>query len=435
MLATDLLMAGRSLRQHTRRNLALGFAVALVAALLILFLGLVAGIRGAMMESAATIISGHVNVGGFYKITSGAAAPLVSDVPELMAVVRRLVPEAAYLTTRGRGYAKIISDSTSQDLVLSGVDVDQELGLHKVLSIKEGRLDDLRQPDTILLFEKQAERLKVRVGDAVTVAAPTARNVNNTIDVRVVAIARSVGVLSSIVAFLPEPTLRALYLLSDTTAGAIHVYLKDPDQSARVAARLLGDLRAAGYEVMDYDPQPYWMKLMQKVNSEDWTGQKLDVTSWEDEMSFLDFMLQIISGLAAILIGVILFIVVIGVMNTLWIAIRERTREIGTLRAIGMQRAKVAWLLLLESTLLGLSGSTLGALAGWGVAAWVNARGWKVGEGLQMVLMQDHFSILVRPGTVLGAVLGLTLLAGLAALLPAFQAARLRPVTAMHHIG
>lgn len=435
MIATDLLIASRNLLQHRRRNLALGSAVALVAALLVLFMGLAAGIRGAMLESAATIISGHVNVGGFFKITSGASAPLVSDYPKVMADVRRLVPEAAFLTVRGRGYAKVISDATSMDLVLSGVEVEKELGVRRVLSLKEGRLDDLAQPNTILLFEKQADRLRVKVGDALTVAAPTARNVNNTIDVRVVAIARSVGILSSIVAFLPERTLRGLYQLNDQTTGAIHIYLKDPEDSPLVASRLLTDLRKAGYEVLDHDPQPYWMKLMNKVNSEDWTGQRLDVTSWEDEMSFLNFMLQIVRGLAAILVGILLFIVVIGIMNTLWIAIRERTREIGTLRAIGMQRTKVAWLLLLEAALLGFLGSTVGSLAGWGVAAWINVARWHVGEGLQMLLMQDHFSVVVRPGSLLSYVVGLTLLTGAAAIFPAYRAARLRPVTAMHHIG
>ena len=50
----------------------------------------------------------------------------------------------------------------------------------------------------------------------------------------------------------------------------------------------------------------------------------------------------------------------------MWIAIRERTREIGTLRAIGMQRGGVLWMFLLESLLLGLFGTLAGAVAGVG---------------------------------------------------------------------
>ena len=74
------------------------------------------------------------------------------------------------------------------------------------------------------------------------------------------------------------------------------------------------------------------------VNREDWTGQKLDVTTWEDEISFMTWTLTALQGLSFVLIVILIAIIVIGIMNTMWIAIRERTREIGTLRAIGMQR-------------------------------------------------------------------------------------------------
>jgi ABC-type lipoprotein release transport system permease subunit len=304
-----------------------------------------------------------------------------------------------------------------------------------VVEVVEGSLDGLTQPNTILLSEKQAERLKVKVGDALTLSAPTARGVANTMDVRVVGIMRSVGVLSSIFSFIPEESLRRLYQLNERTTGAIHLYLKDADAAPQVMSRLLADLRTAGYRVMDHDPQPYWMKLMTKVNSEDWTGQKLDVTTWQDEVAFLDTMLKIVSGLATILVSVLLFIVVIGIMNTLWIAIRERTREIGTLRAIGMQRRKVAWLFLLEAGLLALGGATAGVLAGWGASALINAAEVRVNEGLQMLISQDRLQILVRPAMLVAAVVGITLLTAIGALLPAVRAARLRPVTAMHHIG
>ncbi len=68
------------------------------------------------------------------------------------------------------------------------------------------------------------------------------------------------------------------------------------------------------------------------------------------------------------LLFILLVIVVIGIMNTLAIAIRERTREIGTLRAIGMQRRAVLRLFLLESALLGLAGVVGGALVGVGLS-------------------------------------------------------------------
>ncbi len=435
MIATDLVIAGRNLLRHTRRNVFLGLAIAAVAALMVLFVGIIDGIRDAMMESATTVMCGHVNVGGFFKITSGSSAPLVSDYPKVMADVRRMVPELDYATVRGRGYVKAISDSDSMDLVLAGLEIANERKFKKVVQAVDGSIDDLAKPGTIILSEKQAERLHVKAGDALTLSAPTARGVNNTLDGRVAAVTKSVGLLSSIFAFLPEESLRKLYQLNDRTTGAIHLFLKDPDQAPQVMSRLIEGLRAAGYRVMDHDPQPYWMKLFQKVNSEDWTGQKLDVTTWQDEISFLEFILKIVQGLQGILVSVLLFIVIVGIMNTLWIAIRERTREIGTLRAIGMQRGKVLWLFLLEAALLALVGASAGVLLGWGIATRVNARDIPVGEGLQMLLMQDHLTIAVRPGALVSYVAFITGLTALAALLPALRAARLRPVTAMHHIG
>ena len=202
MIATDLLIAVRNLLRHTRRNVFLGIAIGAVAALMVLFIGLLDGIRGAMMESATTIVCGHVNVGGFFKITSGSSAPLVSEYPQVLAEVRRLVPELDYATVRGRGYVKAVSDSDSMDLVLAGLEIERERRFKRVVQAIDGNLDDIAQPDTILLSEKQAERLHVKAGDALTLSAPTARGVNNTLDVRVAAVTKSVGVFSSIFAFL-----------------------------------------------------------------------------------------------------------------------------------------------------------------------------------------------------------------------------------------
>ena len=94
--------------------------------------------------------------------------------------------------------------------------------------------------------------------------------------------------------------------------------------------------------------KPFWMKF-DGVKREDWTGQRIDVTSWEDEISFLSWTIKSFDAISNILVMVLLIIVVVGIMNALWMAIRERTGEIGTLRAIGMTRWKVLWMFNLEA--------------------------------------------------------------------------------------
>ena len=435
-LAIDLAIAFRNLVQHTRRTLFLGGAIAAVTMLLVLLTGLSTGIRETMIETATTLSTGHVNVGGFFKVTAGQAAPVVTDYAKVVALVKREVPETACIVQRGRGWAKVVSDTSSEQLGVSGIDIKNEPQFASVLQIVSGNIADLAEPGTALIFDNQAEKLGVRVGDALTYSAPTTRGTNNTIDVRVAAIAKSLGLLSSWSTFVPIETLRALYQLRPDATGVVQIMLepKAVDHVNEIAARLRTTLETAGYRVMAADPRAFWMKF-QSVQREDWTGQKLDVTTWEDEISFITWTLKALQGLTGVLITILLGIVVIGIMNTMWIAIRERTREIGTLRAIGMQRGGVLWMFLLESLMLGLGGTIVGAAAGFAVAAALNAAHIHVGTGAQFILMSDHVRLAVHASLLAGSIVLITIITGLAALYPSMRAARLRPVVAMSHFG
>jgi ABC-type lipoprotein release transport system permease subunit len=185
---------------------------------------------------------------------------------------------------------------------------------------------------------------------------------------------------------------------------------------------------------MTADPRAFWMKF-QSVAREDWTGQKLDVTSWEDEISFMTWTLSALNGLSVVLILILIAIIVIGIMNTMWIAIRERTREIGTLRAIGMQRREVLWMFLLESLMLGLLSTVAGVTIGAAIAAGLNGAHVPVASGLQFFLMSPHLHLAVHGSMLVRSVVLITFVTGLAAFYPSIRAARLSPVVAMSHFG
>src|SRR5271170_6347437 len=100
----DFLVAFRNLLQHTRRTLFLGGAIVAVTAMMVLLRGLSAGTEETMLRSATTLMTGHVNVGGFYKVTEGTAAPVVTDYEKVLKVVKASVPELDYVAARGRGW-------------------------------------------------------------------------------------------------------------------------------------------------------------------------------------------------------------------------------------------------------------------------------------------------------------------------------------------
>jgi putative ABC transport system permease protein len=428
------LIAVRNLVSHRRRTLMLGGAIAGVTLLLVVLLGLLNGIRTTILESATTLMTGHVNVGGFFKVTAGQSAPVVTHYQKVLDVVRANVPELDFVTERGRGWAKVVSETTTMQAGVGGIDIRNEPGFRRVVQVKEGSLDALAEPGTLLLFEEQAQRLGVRVGDVVTLSAYTLRGAANTVDVRVVAVARNVGLLSSFNTYVPAVTLRALYALNDDSTGALLVYLKDIKDVPKVEARLRQLLPAAGFQVMDKDPRAFWQKF-EVVNREGWTGQKLDVTNWEDEISFVQWTLTAITWLSYVLIGILLIIIAVGIMNTLWIAIRERTREIGTLRAIGMQRARVLAMFLVEAFTLSFASAVLGAMLGLLACAAINAAHLHAPLSVQLFLMREEVHFAVRPSVLLGSVFLITGCTTAISLLPSFLAARLQPVTAMHQVG
>ena len=114
--------------------------------------------------------------------------------------------------------------------------------------------------------------------------------------------------------------------------------------------------------------------------------------------------------------------VAFGIASVLSISIVQRTREIGILRAMGTRRSQMLRVFLLQGALLGLAGSALGALAGWGLVWVFNA----FGPGL--------FYIPVSPLLVPAAMALATLTGIVSAAVPARRAARLDPVVAIRHV-
>lgn len=427
-------IALRSLLQHRVRTVILGAAIAGVTALLVTLTGAFVGIRSTLLLSATTLMSGHVNVSGFYKASASASSPVVTNYKKVRALIDREVPELDYVVQRGRGWAKLVSESGSQQVGIGGIDITNEPGFRKVVALKEGSLDDLVKPNAMLIFEAQAKKLGAHVGDTLTIVAPTFRGTNNTLDVTLVAIAADIGMLSSWNTFMNDQGLRQLYQLNDESTGALQLYLKDIDQVKVVQERLRQVLGAAGFELLDPDPRPFFAKF-DSLNRENWTGQKLDVTNWEDETSFVQWIVTALTVLATIVIIVLMAIIGVGIMNVMWISIRERTREIGTLRAVGMQRTTVLAMFVAEGTLLGVISTVTGGLLGvLGSLALTKAR-IALPPSWQFVFFSERLVISPTLFWVLLSVGFITLAITLISIIPSFLAARLKPITAMSHVG
>lgn len=142
---------------------------------------------------------------------------------------------------------------------------------------------------------------------------------------------------------------------------------------------------------------------------------------YDDQSSQVSLPLLALAGFVAIVMGIG---AVFGAMNTMYAIVAARTREIGTLRALGFSRAAILITFVTESTLLALAGGLLGCALAVPANGLSSAAG-----GANFAEVAFAFRI---TGPTIGVGLGLALLMGLAGgLLPAWRAARLPITTAL----
>ena len=446
-MGTLIRIAVRNLIQAKRRTLLLGTALAGVTALFILLLALSEGISDTMIRSATTLASGHVNVGGFFKTRSDDAAPVIRDVSNLRRIINDEIEGVEHIVDRVRGWARVVSPRGAIQAGITGVDIREEHRLLRTIQLapeedylEGGRAEVFGDPSKLgqgagaLLFAGQARRLGVQIGDPLTIVAETLKGQRNSEEVTVVAIAEDIGFMSNFSLFVGKETLRRLYRLGPDVSGVIQIYLDNVHQAPRVMTQLRPVLEEAGYQLMAHEPKPFFAKFSD-VAGEAWTGQKLDTTIWRDEVSFLTWILTAVSSVSVTLVIVLLLIIAVGMMNSMWISVRERTREIGTLRAIGMSRRRVLVMFVTEALILGAASTLGGAFAGSILAIGLDAMGLPITiEAVRAILMSDTLHLVVIPKHVAWAVAGFTAFSAFAALPPALRAARLQPVTAIHRI-
>jgi putative ABC transport system permease protein len=159
--------------------------------------------------------------------------------------------------------------------------------------------------------------------------------------------------------------------------------------------------------------------------------EKKDQETFEVQTSeqLLNTFTNIFGIVQAVLVGIAAISLIvggIGIMNTMYTSVLERTKEIGTMKAVGAKNSDILQIFLFESGLLGLVGGTIGILLGIGLGKSVE---YIATSALGTNLLRASISLPL----ILGA-LGFSFLIGtLSGILPAMQAAKLKPVDALRY--
>ncbi|MCK5624598.1 ABC transporter permease [Candidatus Pacearchaeota archaeon] len=138
---------------------------------------------------------------------------------------------------------------------------------------------------------------------------------------------------------------------------------------------------------------------------------------------------NIFGVIQAVLVGIAAISLIvggIGIMNTMYTAVIERTKEIGTMKAVGARNSDVLLVFLFESGLLGFVGGAIGIVIGYGL-------GKSAEYGATMALGTDLLQASFPLYLILGALAFSFVIGTLSGILPAMQAAKLKPADALRY--
>jgi putative ABC transport system permease protein len=149
----------------------------------------------------------------------------------------------------------------------------------------------------------------------------------------------------------------------------------------------------------------------------------------EEQIATIRTVVNAITGTLILFGSIALIAASFGIINTLFMSVQERTREIGLMKAMGLSRSKVFSLFSIEAILIGFFGSLFGILAAMAAGNLINdigAKSFLEGmEGLKLIAL--------NPIAILGIMCLIMFIAFLAGTLPARRAAKLDPIAALRY--
>lgn len=174
------------------------------------------------------------------------------------------------------------------------------------------------------------------------------------------------------------------------------------------------------------DESAVWLKEQLKKR-----GLNLEVKTWKELGGFYYHIALLGRVLVFILLIIIAAISAITVSNTMLISVKERTREIGTIKALGLKKKDILRIFLFESFTLSLISTFSGALLGSLITFFFEHRG--IIEGIDLVLERKLFPILgIVP--VAFSIIWILFIGTLSGFYPALKAANLNPIEALRHL-
>jgi putative ABC transport system permease protein len=402
----------RNLLRNPHRSVITALAIAAAFLILIVLIGLLGGIRDQLLKNGTELMLGHLQLHHTdYIVDRHVSDTIPTD--DLDALIGQLTSRADVraVAPRVRAFGLVSSGEASAGGLLLGLDPVPEARVTILLEEMQG---DGVVPDAgsfrVLLGAALAREIDAGVGSEIAVVAQAS---DGSLGNRLFTVSGLVRTgLSSIDRTLAVAHISDLQLLLALGADDVHelaLLIDDPFAADHIAAELD---HGAGL--------PHGTR----------------VRSWGELSPQLRDYIAMSQGVGGFLILIVAVFAAFGVVNSMLMAVFERTREFGTLNAIGTRPTLLLGSLLVESALLAGFGLALGLALGVVVMHDLIHNGWDLSRITgELSLMETRLDPLLRGAWVWGDVsrsaAGLLFATLVAALIAGGRILRLDPVEAM----
>ncbi|MDA2926937.1 FtsX-like permease family protein [Acidobacteria bacterium AH-259-G07] len=405
----------RNLWRNSRRSWITISAIGTAYAILMALTGLTGGMMAQMLRNGTQLIVGHLQIHDSDYLPDRNLYDWLGQDTEtnLQTLLARLqdFPEIQAATPRVHGFGLLSTGDQSSGAQIIGIDPGTESQVSSLLgTLVQGELLSESPRRGLLLGDILARSLGVQPGSEVAVVTQAADGTLGNDLYQVTGIVHSGLVyLDRSLALVHWNDLQELLALDATQIHEVAIRINDP-----ISADVLsGRLNASGMLPAGAIAQ-----------------------SWGDLLPQLKDYVQLADGVVWFLISLIGVFAALGVLNTMMMAVFERTREVGTLNSLGMKPFRILSTFLVESFFLALLGLGVGFMVGAVLMYYLSTHGLDLTRWMGEVSMLD-----TRLDPVLKAVwvwdqflwsaLGLMLAVLLATYIPARRASRMNPVEAL----
>jgi len=407
-IAKFFTIAYRNLIRNRRRTFLTALVVALGLMVAMSFSALLEGMLVTMLADNIRVSTGHLQVRN-KNFDIDEISLLYSDLlqdGEILATEIEALPEVESAAPVLWNGGLLSTPQESLGVEIMGVDPDDAFHAPIREGITAGeflRPDDRNQ---ILIGRRLADQMGITVGQRVSLAASDAngQGQENVFTVAGLIDTGFPGIDQNRV-ILPLAQAQSFSGVGNRVSSII-VMLHNQEDAANVAAKL--------------------------------QGPDIQVLTWEDLNSLLLQSWEVGIVYYYVLYGIVFLVVAALIANTLLMSVFARAREIGILASLGMNRGRILLLFLVEGILLGLFGTALGWVLGLGAVSYLTFVGIPIPAETVSLIEGFAFGTTMYGGFAPGqfTILSLMLLAivALVSLYPAWYAARMEPVEALHSL-